>query len=58
MSLGLLDFEFVGDRFSSGLLGVLFDGRFLFLGLDRTAQSDHTINRDNLGIWPSWKSRP
>ena len=50
LSLGFLDFEFVGDLFCPGVLGVALNGRFLFLGLDRTSQSDDAINRDNLDI--------
>ena len=51
LSLGFLDFEFVGDFFCPGMLGVALNGRFLLLGFDRTSQSDDAINRDNLDIF-------
>jgi hypothetical protein len=50
LSLGFLDFEFVGDLFCPTFFGVALNRCFLFLGLDRTTQSYSAINRDNLDI--------
>jgi hypothetical protein len=44
LRLGFFDFEFVGDIFSPGVLGVALNRRFLFLCLDRTAQSYNAIS--------------